>query len=65
LATIVEKLDGWWQFYQGDDKRWRWRCTTSAPQKVVDSEQTFERFSDVLVDAAQHGFVMSSRRSRL
>jgi hypothetical protein len=59
----VKNLVGRWQFYQDVERRWRWRCHADIPEKAVESEQSFERFTDALVDAGQHGFVMA-RRSR-
>jgi hypothetical protein len=62
---MEEKLKGTWQFYQDDKQRWRWRCAVSSSNKVVESEQCFENYTDVIVDAAQHGLVLSPKRRPL
>jgi hypothetical protein len=59
---VEKKLDGIWRFYEDREKRWRWQCRTYNPEAIVDSEDSFERYSEAILDAIKHGFVLKGRR---
>ncbi len=56
---------GYWDFFQDQDGRWRWRYSSSEQQRVSECDHGYATPDDCIADARRHGYgTLHQRRSQ-
>jgi len=58
-TTVVD----YWDFFQDNDGRWRWRYSSAEEQRVSECAQGYATPDDCIADARRHGYRALNSRS--